>query len=100
MPYDALPGYETTIPTDRNKRIKDARDLLARGAKLALGVAVSEAASDSAHASLNAEITAQQKAGKLVGNFVLGPYALFDRGPEEPFAPIGLAVWELADNRA
>ncbi len=99
MSYEFYQGYDHTIPTDVDQRIANACDLKLLGGKVILGVAVSTAAKESAHASLQSEINMKQK-GKFEGNFLIGPYVLFGTGQDEPFAPYGLAVWELPEHQA
>lgn len=99
MSYEFYQGYDHTIPADANQRVADARDLKSLGGKVILGVAVSIAAKESAHASLQSEVTMKQK-GKFEGNFLIGPYVFFNTGQDEPFAPYGLAVWELPEHKA
>lgn len=92
----SFPGYETSIPT-LEQRLADALLLIRKGGQIVMGVFVSHETNP--HSMLLAEIKLAQQAGRHDGRLLLGPNVLGVE-TDQPFAPSGLAVWELPEYQA
>lgn len=91
MSYDVYPGYESVELPPREQRIQDAQDLLALGALARIR--------STDRASLFSEIKNSRQTSRTDG-YIIGPSVFFNAKGPEPFAPEGLALWQLPANPA